>query len=219
MAKIINKDRFVYRIIMAILFTIGFLFWTIILFLPDDILNIGMNNTYYAWFSLNTVFLIERWFLIIPNERNFKSNEAPYIEKKKKKEIIQIELPIAIISTILVLFWFLIQLSQSFDNSWIFAKGDINCWPSLTFSTIILYKRWSIITDYSTNPNHVRRIRFVVNLLLSIAFLFWTAQLIAYQLSDYDKLAAGFYPWTLTTGIVNVSENIGVYWIDYKKEK
>lgn len=215
MSKIINKDRFVYRIVMAILFTIGFFFWTIILFLPDDILNIGMNNTYWAWFSLNTLFFIERWFLIIPNERNFKFEN---IEGKRKKEIIRIELPIAIISTILVLFWFLIQLSQSFNNPWIFEKGEIASWASLTFSAIILYKRWSIILDYSTNLEHIRRVRLTVNILFTIAFCFWSGQLIAYELTDYDKLGAGFYPWTLTTSFITLLENIGIYWIDYKKD-
>ncbi|BDV03042.1 hypothetical protein [Candidatus Hepatoplasma crinochetorum] len=197
---------------MAILFTIGFSFWTIILFLPDDILNIGMNNLYWSWFSLNIIFFFERWFLIIPNEI-IKNHDQK--ENKKKKRILRIEIPITIIATILLIFWFLIQISQNFSNPWIFKKGDIDYWPTLTFSTILIIKRWLIITDFKNNIYKIKIVWLVTNILLLIAFIFWTSQMIAYQLTNYDKLGAGIYPWSITTAFINLIDNFGIYYFNY----
>jgi hypothetical protein len=209
---IIRKNRFIYRLLMAILFTIGFSFWTIILFLPDDILNIGMNNLYWSWFSLNIIFFFERWFLIIPNEIVFHLDQK---ENEKKKRILRIEIPITIIATILLIFWFLIQISQNFNNPWIFQKGEIDYWPTLTFSTILIIKRWLIITDFKNNIYKIKIVWLVTNILLLIAFIFWTSQMIAYQLTNYDKLGAGIYPWSITTAFINLIDNFGIYYFNY----
>ncbi|AHK22454.1 hypothetical protein X271_00348 [Candidatus Hepatoplasma crinochetorum Av] len=209
---IIRKNRFIYRLLMAILFTIGFSFWTIILFLPDDILNIGMNNLYWSWFSLNIIFFFERWFLIIPNEIVFNLDQK---ENEKKKRILRIEIPITIIATILLIFWFLIQISQNFNNPWIFQKGEIDYWPTLTFSTILIIKRWLIITDFKNNIYKIKIVWLVTNILLLIAFIFWTSQMIAYQLTNYDKLGAGIYPWSITTAFINLIDNFGIYYFNY----
>lgn len=213
---IVRKNRFIYRLLMAILFTIGFSFWTIILFLPDDILNIGMNNFYWSWFSLNLIFFFERWFLIIPNEAILSLDEK---ENQQTKRILRIEIPITIIATILLIFWFLIQISQNFNDPWIFAKGTIDYWPTLTFSTILVVKRWFIITDFKKNITKIKIVWLVTNILLLIAFIFWTSQMIAYQLTNYDKLGAGLYPWSLTTAFINLSENFGIYYFNYNNKK